>query len=451
MSRLPLTLMEQYLFAEDKPAYPCWIFIRTRLRGTIDRTALEQAWCDTVARHPLLRAVVRDGTGRRPPFWEVLDDPPPPRIEWHRAPDVSAAGPWTWMDLRRTPAVRLIVAEHGGGCEIGIDGHHAIFDGIGAFGVLHDLFVHYARHRGADVPVPEIRPAMFAGRNQFGLNWWSKLKLTPVQLLGLWFAWQMQQRPVAPLTPLELQDFAAPPQPGFPSFMHQHLPAADLARLRAVAKHHRASLNDLLLRDLQAAIGVWRLREGIGEADDWIFLAIPVNLRRTVDRFLSATNAIGIVAIDRRAKSLTNRPRLLRRATEDMNLVKRHKLGYTFLVLLGLWRRLRGGIPRYSARRACRATTVLTNLGQPFSRSPLLDASRRLAVPGAVVEDIMMVAPCRPGTCATIAVAIYGGRLVVDLHYDPRALPDRQAETFLATFIEQLYTSIAEAESRRDG
>ncbi len=435
--------MEQYLCAEDKPAYPCWIFARARMRGTLDRSVLQEAWRATVRRHPALHATVH--TDSRGQFaWQPTPDAFEPAFAWHEAPNVASTGPWLPLDLHQVPAVRLIVAVDDNGGEISLEGHHAIFDGVAAFAVLHELFVHYARRLGATVAVPELRPALFAGRNRFGLGWWGRLKLAPVQMLGLWFAWQMQQRPVAQLTRHELKDPAGEPPSGFPNVMHQHLAAADLKRLRAVARKHRASLNDLLLRDLQAAIGVWRMREGIGDDRDWVFLAIPVNLRRSSDRFLSATNVIGIVAIDRRARSLSDRTRLLRRATEDMDLVKRHKLGYTFLVLLGLFRRLRGGIAGYSEKPVCRATTVLTNLGQPFSRSPLLDATRRVAVPGAVMEDFTMVAPCRPGTCATLAVALYGGRLIIDLHYDPRAIHDRQAETFLATFFEQLYMSMAE-------
>lgn len=445
MSRFPLTLMEEYFLAEDKPAYPCWIFVRARLRGILDRTLIEQAWRETVQRHPTLHSTVRPGANGTA-CWEPAPDAAPV-LNWYQAADVASAAPWTPMDLRNEPAVRLVVAEHATGCELSLEGHHAVFDGAAMFGVLHEILLRYARARGVAVEIPSLRPELFPGRNRFGLGWWDRLKIAPVQLAGLWFAWQMRHRPVAPLAPHRLQDFDAPPNPGFPCVLHQHVTAADLLRLRATARKHGASLNDLLLRDLQAAIGVWRIREGIGRDDDWIFLAVPVNLRRSVDRHLAAANVIGVVAIDRRARSLGDRKRLLRRAHEDMDLVKRHKLGYTFLIMLALWRRRRGGIPRYSNGPGPRATVVMTNVGQPFSRSPLLDRERRIAVPGAVLEDFMMAAPCRPGTCASVAVAIYGGRLIVDLHYDPRALTDQQAETFFAAYFEQLYTSMSEGEA----
>lgn len=438
--------MERYLLAEDKPAYPCWIILRFRFRGVLQRGPLQEAWRRTVRRHPTLHAVVR-GEPASPRAWETLGDEHDPEFFWHADDEgTGAAAPsWSRIDPTVAPAVRLVVVATSGRCEVSLEGHHAVFDGAAAFAVVHELWLHYAQQLGTTVSLPELRAELFPQRGRFGLSAWDRVRLAPVQLLGLWFAWQMQRRTVVALAPHRLAPWNDPPSAGFPTVLHQHLPATELAHLRTAAKQHGASLNDLLIRDLQTAIGVWRMREGIGSEEDWVVVGVPVSLRRPADRLLPAANVIGIVAIDRRARSLANRPRLLRRAREDMALVKRHRLGFTFLVLLAAWRWRRGGIARYSGQPVARATAVLTNLGQPFSRSPLLDASRRIAVPGAVLEDYTMIAPCRPGTCASIAVALYGGQLHVDLHYDPRALNDRQAETFLAAFLEQLYTSAAEA------
>jgi hypothetical protein len=212
------------------------------------------------------------------------------------------------------------------------------------------------------------------------------------------------------------------------------------------AKRLGAGLNELLMRDVFAALGVWRAEQGVGTPLDWIRLGLPVSLRRPSGRQMPAANVFSLIGIDRRGQSLANRGRLLRRAREDMALVKRHHLDHTFLLLLGLHRLLPGGIRRHARSEACRATLVMTNLGPMCPlRSELLDAEHRLAVPGAVIEDIEIGGLFRPGTCATLAFCFYAGRLQADLHYDARFLTAAQAEAFMRALEVQVRLSMEES------
>jgi len=126
-----------------------------------------------------------------------------------------------------------------------------------------------------------------------------------------------------------------------------------------------------------------------------------------------------------------------------MEWVKTKKLSHTFVVMLGIYRIFLGGIRRFTARPSCQATVMLTNLGQLFSRSSLQNAERKLEVPGAVLDEVMMIAPYRPGTCATLSVGTYAGHLLADLHYDPCCLSAAQVEGFLEAFRAQLRLSVA--------
>ena len=50
------------------------------------------------------------------------------------------------------------------------------------------------------------------------------------------------------------------------------------------------------------------------------------------------------------------------------------------------------------------------------------------------LEDADFVAPLRPYSCVTIAVALYAHRLGITLHYDPRPLTEQQATDLLETY-----------------
>ena len=58
---LPLTTMEEFIYWEDRPAYPWSCFVRLRFSGCLDRAAFESAVRTVLARHPLVGRQSRDG------------------------------------------------------------------------------------------------------------------------------------------------------------------------------------------------------------------------------------------------------------------------------------------------------------------------------------------------------------------------------------------------------
>jgi hypothetical protein len=215
----------------------------------------------------------------------------------------------------------------------------------------------------------------------------------------------------------------------------------ETAAIRDAAKRGKVSVAELCMRDLQAAIGAWRLAQGIDAPDDWIRLGTAVSLRQRTRGSWPAANLFGISIIDRQARSLANRERLLRRAHEDMALVEKWRFGYAFWMLLRLRRWWPGGIRAYALRPVVRMTFVMSFVGKVFSRMPLRQEGGRPAVPGAVLEDLRAVAPTRPGTCACMDIAIFLGNLAAYLHYDPRVLRREQATALVDEFARQLARS----------
>jgi hypothetical protein len=440
MRRLPLTLFETYLFHEDRPAYPCWILTRYRFRGSFQREVLRQAWVKVNLRHPLLAAVVRrDWLGRL--YWESAADYHP-IIEWDPPTQETGWPAWKAIDLERAPGVHLLAVERDGFSELFLQVHHSVHDGAGTFAVVDDLLVHYARELGSGVEPARLRPDRLPGRNGFGLSPWDKLRMAPSQAVGLAASLQLHLTKVAAILPASPVPDGDPAPAGMPALASRRLSGEAFRGLRDAAKRLGAGVHDLFIRDAQAALGVWLKVHGSAGPLEWTRLALPVNLRRPADIELPAANLVGLVGIDRRVRSLARRERLLFRAREDLGWVKKRRFGYVFLTVLWLQGLLPGGIRRYARRRKCRATLLLTNLGQILSGSPLLGPDGRVAVPGAVLEDVCLQAPVRPGTSACLAVGVYAHALAADLTYDPRVLTPAQADALVQAFADQLRLTI---------
>lgn len=439
MKSLPLSLFEEYALHENRRAYPFWIFIRFRFRGVFVRKDLREAVDRAVGRHPFLTSVVsRRWTGRwwwrQVPGWQTV-------MTWVKGPLADGWPAAACVDLTREPGFRLVVVENAGEStttDLVFQSHHALFDAAGAAAILQDILICYAQMHGQSVEHPEVREEVLPERAQWGLTF----RDLPGQLLGLLVCLQLTLRKASPLIPFSAEPDDGPEPVRLPSVASRRFAAEEFRGIRDAAKRLGVGVNDLLVRDFQAAIGIWRTAHGNDNPEDWIRLAVPINLRRPCNRHLPAVNMISVISLDRQARSLGNRKRLLRRVCEDMDLVKKHKLGYAFLVMLRLCRLWPGGIRRYARRRAVQSSAMLSNLGQLFPRSPLHNAERRLEVPGAELIDVTMVGPCRPGMCASMEVALYGGVLMADMHYDNRVLTAPQAESLMQTFSDQIKLSV---------
>jgi hypothetical protein len=332
-----------------------------------------------------------------------------------------------------------VIYEGGGITDLYVQCHHAVTDGAGGFGLIEETLRFYACGPGNDLPLRVLQPALLARRGRLAKSPFKLLQRVPGLAFGLMLNWQLSRRAAAPLASAKSITDPRPP----PVVVSLRLSPTDYQRLRAGARKAGTGVNDLLIRDFFAAIGVWRSARGGGAALDWIRLAIPVSLRDRTDLALPAANVFGMVALDRRAKSLANRDRLLRRAREDMDMVKKWRLALTFPALLALRRSWLGGIPAYCARPAVRATAVLTNDGRIFAHSPLLNSAQQVELPGAIVlQDVAVSLPCRPGTAALLAVGVYAGAMFADLTYDPHALSAGDASGLLQAFADQLRLSM---------
>jgi hypothetical protein len=440
---LPLAPFEEYMLADDRPAYPMNFFIRLRFSGTFDRPALDSALQTALARHPLLSAVVQQ-TGRKRPQW-IEANHCRPAIRRLPQPPHRAYPHAEGIDLRAEPGLRLSVVEGTQSADLLAQFHHACCDGLGALLFLGDLLVAYAlatdtAAQGATLSL--LEEERLRGRGRFGLTPRKLLAMAHRQLVGVLGVWQFFAHAPVPAAPYHTPPAAQPLPDSYPAACTVEFAEHELDGLRHSAAQTGVTLNDLLARDLFLALAAWKSRHFSPRDHQWLRLSVPINLRTPADRKLPAANAVSMVFLDRRPRDFADPVRLLVGIHRQMERIKRLRLGLTFVWSVTAVRALPGGLARMAAADQCSATCVLTNLGRPLASTPLPRQQGRIAVGGAVLEGIDMLAPLRPYTCAAFAVYRYAGRLCICLHYDPRPLKAAQAEDLLETFARQVRTSL---------
>jgi len=431
-----LSCFEEYLLWEDRPEQPCWIIVRSRCTGVFDREKLQRAVDRTVARHPFLRSKMQNDWKGRPVWTEV----PGWRceVDWESIPELGRWPKWKALDLFKEPCFRILVKEDGGHSEIIYHFHHAVCDGKAFRDLKYDIYTFYSQEFGWEVKRPELEPGLLPQRNHLGGSWKSRFKMFPQILLGLYVTWRFQRKTVSPLQALPSGYDRMPVADTYPALKSRAIDWELYGHIRAAALKLKVSVNDLLLRDLFATVGLWRKEKGYGDPMDWVRVVLPVDMRKPSDRYLPAANVTSLVTLDRRARALLNREKMLERIHSDMAMVKHRWLRFTFWASLWISSWFPGGIRRRAKKTKCQGTIIFANHCGLVTRSPLNKRNEKMRMPGVVWDSLEMVSPLRPGTVAALVVGTYGEHFYMDLHYDPRVMREEEAGRFLEIFSEQL-------------
>lgn len=449
---LPAEPFEEYMRADDRPQYPMSIHMRLHFAGSIQREPFLRAWQSVLAKHPLLRASLRSerwlgGLGKRWKWVGVREDA---ALVWEDLEEgVTAPWPHTpYLDLENKAGVCVWVQSGPKESWATFHLHHASADGLGTMQALRDLLHAYHAEMGGEASRQRIRgegnyaPEKLRGRGTFGLTAMKFLKMLPAQASGFIGAIEFLSHRTGPLVPVRGAIVPDQIAGDFPSALSAELSSDEFTALRRKAKEERVTVNDLMLRDLFQAITDWRDAEGIKEAAPYIRLSVPMSLRETKDRDISACNIVSMVFLDRKREEIADRENLLRTISDQMQLIKNRKLGYTFIWALKVTRWLIGGIPMMAKANECRSTAVLSNLAEPFARMALPREGEEVVTGNLRLKRMEALAPIRPLTQATFVTNIYAGRLTVSMHFDSHQIQREQAERLLATFMRQMRYSV---------
>jgi hypothetical protein len=161
------------------------------------------------------------------------------------------------------------------------------------------------------------------------------------------------------------------------------------------------------------------------------------------DQLQTACNIVSSVFLDRTPSQIEDRQGLLRGIHEEMELIKRNRLGLIFIASLWLKKHLPKRRSTKSPPSRCQTTIVVTNLGRSFASSPLRSPDGHFSAGNLKLESITMLAPMTPFLSAAITINEYAGELYLALRYDGRILPRDASRELLDLVVARLTDWIA--------
>ena len=393
-----------------------------------------------VARHPLLRSIVhKTPTGKLE--W-VASEERARAISWIDDLGADRLPAMQPIDLFSEPGLKSWAIADAERSSLVLQVHHAACDGKGVFQVLDDFlrsYAHISTGKQSSMELSPCDPQMLYGRGSFGLTVRKYLRMLPVQLLGLSRVLMFFMRRPVPL----LKRIAAIPgalPTGFPDVAVGSLEADEVQKLSAAVADAKVTANDWLLRDFFAAIDEFRRRHQATTRGEWLRISVPIDLRHTPDMRLLAANVVSMVFIDRTGKQIAAAD-LLRGIHQEMDSIRRRRLGLIFVVSLWGLRLVPGGLAKGVNRNCCDATCVLSNLGRALADSPLPRRNEKIVAGNVVLEGIDILAPLRRETAVSIVLIYYAGGLRLCMHYDSRHITQAQAGDLMATYLRTIRAS----------
>jgi NRPS condensation-like uncharacterized protein len=428
---LPLTTFEQFVLSDDRPSAPWVVCLRLQFNGELDRNKAQEAAQIALGRHPLLTSLItRVG---RTLVWQ----PAPRELAAAKLQSVHVEDTYPdipYLDIHRETGFRFYDSMTDGSSTCYFVFHHVCMDGKGAFQFIGDWLIAYDRLCGKRKELPQFPPLdqqLLARRTFYGRNIWQRFKMIPHQAVGLLGAREFVMRRPQPILP-QVESFESPETPvGFPAGIVHCFEPDDLLALRAAAKRDGATINDLLIRDVFLALNRWRIANDADDQNAWLRLMVPVSLRSEFETEMPATNVVGSVFVDRRGKDCTDKNALLESIRRQMQMIKKHELGFAFLWSLWLQRWLPGGLQRVVRGEKCLSSATLTNLGRLFEDLTMPRRDGFLTIGNVELISVDGTAPIRPKNYAAFAVISYANRLSITLHYNSHAVPKESAKNLL--------------------
>lgn len=457
---LALTAYERYMLADESSAFPMVFYFQVRLLGVVDRDILDRALTDVVARHPLLGCKVQKSF--RSAKWVPAETAP--AIQWDREQWLHNE-PWKRpIDLSAGVGLRIWGEQSNDAAVVTYQFHHACCDGIGASQFLEDVAVSYAQHfavaTGQDEDLPELRPldsALLKTRGQRNVRGQSLsvdsfFKRSRICLAYLFGYLSKRKVPLVEQVPID----GAASQQGL-ALQNLKLSKAETRRLRKYARHHNASLNDVLVRDLMVTAHTWNLQNPnqykpfSGLRRSHICVLVPTSLRGPDDCELPACNVVSYLFLSRSVAAILKPQKLIAKIRDEAQLIRRYQAGWVFLQAINRVSMIPGGLRVLMNRtnRVCMSTVVLTHMGNMLNtfRSRLPSRDGHTAMGNLLIQDVFGVPPIRRGTYAAFSTVMFHGCLSISLRCCSERFSDQDADRLLQLFATQLKTShLAEVE-----
>ena len=443
-SLFPLSLVafERYMLIDERPEYPMTFWLKLEFDGVPCQTAMNDAFAETIQRHPLLTAQLK-GEGKDT-IWVAPSDSLP-KLKWYTAENYQQQAVRKHLDLQREGGVsgHIITSEESS--SISLLFHHAACDGIGSFRFVNDLLAKYAHHITGknDIPrLPRNNSADLKFRGTFEIKPPSPVSQYQIIKSFVSETWKQFSRHPQPVCSNKhsLDSVDQTQQP-----MIQFTVPSDLQeRLEEKAKNERATLNDLLLRDLFLTIRQWNESQNTPMSKRWIRITMPTNMRRTRDLKMPAANMIGYAMLTRRGSDCENAQKLLSSISSETQEILKWGMGGMFIEAIRNALKVPGLLKYITHRKSCISSAVLSNLGEVKKqfKGSFPCKNGRLVAGNLTVTSFFAAPPVRPDTNIALFILKYAGKLSISLRWDPLVLNQEDSEKLFSLYLNFLEKSV---------
>ncbi|MGY8770100.1 MAG: hypothetical protein ACKVH8_16915 [Pirellulales bacterium] len=425
-----LTTFEKFVYYDDRPEYPWHVCVRLQFKGSIDPTAAESAFAVTLKRHALLTSHIK--VINRSLQWVPAEDQLISQASKLLQSDL-AFPELEYLNLEYQIGFRVVQSSSDGNLTLTFQMHHCCVDGKGALEVIGDWLLAYHQacaDSESDITLPELDPSMLSQRNHLGFSLWQRIKMIPGQSYGLLGAGEFLLRTPVPLLHLASHS-EIKSKIQYPAVLVHTFDSQEFNAIKEFARTKSCTINDYLICHVHLAIHQWRKARGEGNLKEWIRMMIPINLRSSFDDKIPASNVVGSIFIDRRGTDMLNIDQFLLEISQQMQLIKKHQIGFAFLWSLWLQNLIPGSLKKAANNNQCLNSTTLTNFGKVFDSHPLTNQQGVLGAGELRLSSVDVMAPIRPLNQATFAVCSYADKLSITLHYDATIIEPENAQSLL--------------------
>lgn len=430
------------MLAEDSANHPMTALLEVRYNGLLKQETFEAALSHTLSQHPLLQSVIDHS--KRAPRWRHVPERSP-WIDWSNDDTPLAYPAREHIDLTREIGLRIWVRNLESDGRIVFQLHHACTDGIGVLNFVLDVLRAYsAIVKRAPHELPIRQQHLLEQRDRFSrfplLSRIYRLCGSAVRIRS----WNRTK-------PISLSHGAEQPPELAPmeAILHSTLSFDEVEKLLCLARRLKATVNDLLLRDLFIV-----LEKHCEVADEQngrcLSVCMPVNLREPTESEMPSSNKMMMTFLNRTSAACREPDSLLQSVSRETIYIKRTRSGVRLLEVMRVALALKGEIPRKLLSKNSFATAVLSNLGRLEGSNERLptDEQGRILCGDSTIQQIVTAPNGRPGTNVVIVVLTYAGRMSIALRFDPTHLSREAAQRILDNFIRQLQVTIQSQDTR---
>ena len=439
-SSLRLTPFEEYMLADNLPAYPMCCFIKIKLQGQFNVAVFEAALQRTLENQPLLTGSVTERNGKY--YWRKADTfPAVSRASLDENRPVGEDGNTArqfprsnGIDLFNEPALKITICNANadsakvllnGRTEIVFEVHHSASDALGLLRFMEDTLCQYAQAVGfAAAKRKQVEPDLLVRRGLPRHSYRNMLQILAKQLHGLRRAWKFLTYRVTPLTatkPADLQKLCE----DYPAILFRELSESQTQDAVQKAKELGITLNELFLCSAFFAMKNWQ-NMPFGRN---LRIAVPINLRTPADELMPAANIVSMVFLDRKSKDIRPVQTFYDGIHHEMSHIKRHNLGWALIRGLTIYRRVFGNYRKMMHPDRCWTTATVSNLGKVFANTPLPKLNGNVLIDHSLeLLGVEASPPVRSSTALGICMMTYADRLTINLHYDAAVLTQADGE-----------------------